>query len=59
PINGNMLYVWNKYVVTAGDTPEEGDHGSVASQGRFMGKSFITGNPASCNTFSASPANVS
>lgn len=59
PINGNMLYVWNKYVVTAGDKPEEGDHGSVASQGRFMGKSFDTGNPASCNTFSASPANVS
>ncbi|HWD83820.1 MAG TPA: neutral zinc metallopeptidase [Kribbella sp.] len=59
PINGNLLYVWNKYVVTAGDKPEEGDHGSVASQGRFMGKSFITGNPASCNTFSASPANVS
>ncbi|GAA3119561.1 putative metalloprotease [Kribbella aluminosa] len=59
PINGNMLYVWNKYVVTAGDKPEEGDHGSVASQGRFMGQSFKTGNPASCNTFSASPANVS
>ncbi|HEY3560966.1 MAG TPA: neutral zinc metallopeptidase [Kribbella sp.] len=59
PINGNMLYVWKKYVVTAGDKPEEGDHGSVASQGRFMGKSFNTGNPASCNTFSASPANVS
>jgi hypothetical protein len=59
PINGNMLFVWNKYVVTAGDKPEEGDHGSVASQARFMGQSFMTGNPASCNTFSASPANVS
>jgi predicted metalloprotease len=59
PINGNLLYVWKKYVVTAGDKPEEGDHGSVASQARFMGKSFNTANPASCNTFSASPANVS
>lgn len=59
PITGNLLYVWKKYVVTAGDKPEEGDHGSVASQGRFMGKSFNTGNPASCNTFAASAANVS
>jgi predicted metalloprotease len=59
PINGMMLYVWKKWVVTAGDKPEEGDHGSVASQARFMGKSFTTGNPASCNTFAASPANVS
>jgi uncharacterized protein len=59
PINGNLLYVWKKYVVTAGDKPEQGDHGSVASQARFMGKSFNTANPATCNTFSASPANVS
>jgi predicted metalloprotease len=59
PINGMMLYVWNKWVVTAGDKPEEGDHGSVASQARFMGQSFKNANPASCNTFAASPANVS
>jgi predicted metalloprotease len=59
PINGLMLSVWKKYVVTAGDKPEQGDHGSVASQARFMGKSFTTANTASCNTFSASPANVS
>jgi predicted metalloprotease len=59
PINGLMLSVWTKYVVTAGDKPEEGDHGSVASQARFMGKSFTTANPASCNTFAASAANVS
>jgi predicted metalloprotease len=59
PINGELLYVWTKYVVTAGDKPEEGDHGSVASQGRFMGVAFKTGNPASCNTYSASPKNVS
>jgi len=58
PINGLMLSVWNKYVVTAGDDPEEGDHGSKASQARFMGKSFITGNPATCNTFAVSNANV-
>jgi uncharacterized protein len=59
PINGLMLSVWKKYVVTAGDPPEEGDHGSKASQARFMGKSFNTANPASCNTFAASPKNVS
>ncbi|WP_350278514.1 neutral zinc metallopeptidase [Kribbella sp. HUAS MG21] len=59
PINGNLLYVWNKYVVTAGDKPEVSTHGSVASQGRFMGKAFNTANPATCNTFAASPANVS
>jgi uncharacterized protein len=59
PINGLMLSVWNKYVVTAGDPPEQGDHGSKASQARFMGRSFRTGNPATCNTFSASAANVS
>ena len=58
PINGLMLYVWNKWVVTAGDKPEQGTHGSAASQARFMGRSFKTGNPASCNTFAASPANV-
>lgn len=59
PINGLMLQVWNKWVVTAGDKPNEGTHGSKASQGRFMGQSFKTGNPASCNTFTASPNNVS
>jgi predicted metalloprotease len=59
PINGLMLSVWKKWVVTAGDKPEQGDHGSVASQARFMGKSFTNANPASCNTFAASPANVS
>ncbi|WP_328997129.1 neutral zinc metallopeptidase [Kribbella sp. NBC_00709] len=59
PISGEMLYVWNKWVVTAGDKPEEGDHGSVASQQRFMGTSFKTGNPASCNTFAVSPRYVS
>lgn len=59
PINGTMLQVWTKYVVTSGDKPEEGDHGSVASQARFMGRSFTTANPASCNTFAASPRNVS
>ncbi|MFF0344159.1 neutral zinc metallopeptidase [Kribbella sp. NPDC004875] len=59
PISGEMLYVWNKWVVTAGDKPEEGDHGSVASQKRFMGTSFKTGNPASCNTFAVSPKYVS
>ncbi len=45
PINGLMLSVWKKWVVTAGDKPEQGDHGSVASQARFMGKSFNTANP--------------
>ncbi|MEU4608794.1 neutral zinc metallopeptidase [Kribbella sp. NPDC023972] len=59
PINGLMLQVWNKWVVTAGDKPNEGTHGSPASQARFMGQSFRTGNPATCNTFSASPNNVS
>ncbi|TDW15217.1 neutral zinc metallopeptidase [Kribbella kalugense] len=59
PISGEMLYVWNKWVLTAGDKPEEGDHGSVASQKRFMGMSFRTGNPASCNTFAVSPKYVS
>ncbi|WP_132150025.1 neutral zinc metallopeptidase [Kribbella antiqua] len=59
PINGMMLYVWRKWVVTAGDDPEEGDHGSKASQARFMGKSFNTGNPATCNTFAAPAKNVS
>jgi predicted metalloprotease len=59
PISGEMLYVWNKWVVTAGDKPEDGDHGSVASQQRFMGTSFKTGNPASCNTFAVSPRYVS
>nr|WP_239063190.1 neutral zinc metallopeptidase [Streptomyces sp. SID13031] len=58
PVNGLMLKVWNQWVVTAGDKPEQGDHGSVASQARFMGRSFITGNPASCNTFAASPRSV-
>lgn len=58
PVTGLMLQVWNKWVVTSGDKPEQGDHGSVASQGRFMGRSFVTGNPASCNTFAASPRNV-
>ncbi|WP_344237984.1 neutral zinc metallopeptidase [Kribbella hippodromi] len=59
PISGELLYVWNKWVVTAGDKPEDGDHGSVASQQRFMGQSFKTGNPASCNTFAVSPRYVS
>jgi uncharacterized protein len=59
PINGLMLQVWNKWVVTAGDKPNEGTHGSKASQARFMGQSFKTGNPATCNTYTASPNNVS
>jgi uncharacterized protein len=59
PINGLMLQVWNKWVVTSGDKPEQGDHGSPASQARFMGRSFVTGNPASCNTFAASKRYVS
>ncbi len=59
PINGLLLRTWNKWVVTAGDPPNKGDHGSAASNARFMGKSFVTGNPASCNTYSASRANVS
>jgi predicted metalloprotease len=58
PINGIMLQVWNKWVVTSGDKPNIGTHGSAASQARFMGRSFVTGNPATCNTFTASPANV-
>jgi uncharacterized protein len=58
PINGMMLLVWNKWVVTAGDPPGKGDHGSAASQARFMGRSFRTGNPASCNTFAASRPTV-
>jgi predicted metalloprotease len=59
PISGLMLQVWNKWVVTAGDKPGQGTHGSAASQARFMGRSFRTGNPATCNTFTASPNNVS
>ncbi len=59
PVNGLMLSIWNRYVVTSGDKPEEGDHGSTASQQRFMGTSFKTGNPASCNTFAVSPRYVS
>jgi predicted metalloprotease len=53
PINGNLLTAWNRWVVTAGDPPGRGTHGSTASQKRYMGKSFVTGNLASCNTFSA------
>jgi len=59
PVNGLMLKVWNKWVVTSGDKPEQGTHGSKASQAFFMGRSFVTANPASCNTFAASPRNVS
>ncbi|TCM46527.1 neutral zinc metallopeptidase [Kribbella sp. VKM Ac-2568] len=59
PINGALLRAWNKWVVTAGDAPGKGTHGSPASQKRFMGRSFVTGNPASCNTYKASPASVS
>jgi predicted metalloprotease len=59
PVTGLMLKVWTKWVVTAGDKPEQGDHGSVASQAHFMGRSFVTGNPASCNTFAASKRYVS
>ncbi|WP_344209717.1 neutral zinc metallopeptidase [Kribbella sancticallisti] len=58
PIDGLLLRVWNKWVVTAGDPPGKGTHGSAASQARFMGKSFVTGNPATCNTFTASRGNV-
>jgi predicted metalloprotease len=53
PINGNLLTAWNRWVVTAGDPPGRGTHGSTASQKRYMGKSFVTGNLASCNTFTA------
>ncbi|MDX6261353.1 MAG: uncharacterized protein QOH84_3041 [Kribbellaceae bacterium] len=59
PVNGLMLKVWNKWVVTSGDKPEQGDHGSPASQARFMGRAFVTGNPASCNTFAVSKRYVS
>ena len=59
PVSGLMLQVWNKWVVTSGDKPEQGTHGSKASQAYFMGRSFVTANPASCNTFAASPRNVS
>ncbi|GAA0962282.1 hypothetical protein GCM10009554_79820 [Kribbella koreensis] len=59
PINGLMLQVWNKWVVTSGDKPEQGDHGSPSSQAHFMGRSFVTANPASCNTFAASKKYVS
>jgi uncharacterized protein len=59
PINGLMLQVWNKWVVTSGGKPEQSTHGSKASQAYFMGRSFVTANPASCNTFAASPRNVS
>ncbi len=53
PVNGNLLTAWNRWVVTAGDPPGQGTHGSTASQKRYMGKSFVTGNLSSCNTFSA------
>jgi predicted metalloprotease len=59
PIDGLLLRTWNKWVVTAGDPPNKGDHGSAASNVRFMGQAFNTGTPATCNTFAASPANVS
>ncbi|WP_020392113.1 neutral zinc metallopeptidase [Kribbella catacumbae] len=59
PVNGLLLEAWNKWVITSGDKPNQGDHGSPASQARFMGRSFMTGNPASCNTYAASAANVS
>jgi predicted metalloprotease len=59
PINGLMLEAWNKWVITSGDKPSQGTHGSAASQARFMGRSFMTGNPATCNTYAASAANVS
>lgn len=53
PINGMMLFVWNKWVVTAGDPPGQGTHGSPQSQQRFMGRSFTTADPATCNTYTA------
>ena len=58
PINSLLLYAWNKWVVTAGDPPGQGTHGSAASQKRFMGRSFITGNLSSCNTYAAPAALV-
>jgi predicted metalloprotease len=59
PVSGLMLQVWNKWVVTSGDKPESGDHGSPSSQAHFMGRAFVTANPASCNTFAASKQYVS
>ena len=59
PINGQPAEDLEEVRRHRGRQAEEGDHGSVASQGRFMGKSFDTANPATCNTFAASPANVS
>lgn len=59
PIDGLLLTTWNKWVVTSGDPPNKGDHGSAASNARFMGKAFTTGTPGTCNTFAASPENVS
>lgn len=59
PIDGLLLKTWNKWVVTVGDPPNKGDHGSAASNVRFMGKAFTTGTPGTCNTFAASPENVS
>ncbi|GAA1697148.1 hypothetical protein GCM10009745_49150 [Kribbella yunnanensis] len=60
-ITGNRLKIWefqSKHSGDEYDPKKVRDHGSRASQWFWEGPAFKSGNPASCNTFTASPKRV-
>lgn len=59
-ITGYAYQMWLYDVNNSGDRPPyPRDHGSTTSHGAWSRAAFASRNPASCNTWSASPARVS
>jgi predicted metalloprotease len=59
PASGSWLTKWYWTVANRGDewNPER-SHGNKRNHSRWSRQGFASGNPASCNTFSAAPARV-
>jgi predicted metalloprotease len=62
PLGGELLNQWNGLIRRRGDEHTEDkvrDHGSSKSLAAWMNQGFASTNPGSCNTFTATPAQVS
>jgi len=60
PVGGSWLQKWNFTVRNIGDewNPQR-DHGNKTNHDRWSQAGFASGDPASCNTFTAESAGVS
>lgn len=58
-LRGEKLELLRMFQAVGDDPGEPGDHGSEASNHSWNTAAFASGNPASCNTWAASPAKVS